>query len=119
MKTKETGQQYESQALAYLQQQGLTLLKRNYHSRFGEIDLIMRDGQQLVFVEVRYRRSRSFGGAIYSISAAKQRRIAQTAQSYLQGRRDDRSSCRFDVIAIDANTDINWITAAFDSPLTF
>ena len=61
--SKSTGQFYEQQALVFLQQQGLQLVQQNYSCRFGEIDLVMREQQTLVFVEVKFRRSNQFGGA--------------------------------------------------------
>jgi putative endonuclease len=111
-----TGDKHEDRALDYLQSRGLVLQSRNYHSRHGEIDLIMRDGETLVFVEVRYRKSNRFGGAVLSITPAKQRKIALTALQYLQKHKKTESPCRFDAVAItDTNTE--WIKAAFDSPL--
>src|SRR5204862_504789 len=73
----------EQRAERYLQSQGLGLIERNYRSRFGEIDLIMRDGTSLVFVEVRMRRNKDFGGAAASIDVRKQQRIIRTAHQYL------------------------------------
>ncbi len=116
MKTIERGELNEQLACDYLTSQGLELITRNYHSRFGEIDLIMSDGQMLVFIEVRYRRSNSFGGASMSITPAKQRKIALTANQFLQNNKKTEHPCRFDVIAIGANK-TEWIKSAFDSPL--
>ncbi|MDT8310618.1 MAG: YraN family protein [Methylophaga sp.] len=93
------GQQAEQIACDYLQQQGLQLITQNYHCRRGEIDLIMRDAETLVFVEVRARRSDRFGSALESITADKQSRIIATAQQYLQQNRLQQN-CRFDVIAV-------------------
>lgn len=98
--TQAIGQAGEDQALAYLQAQGLRLLERNFRCQRGEIDLIMQDGQQLVFVEVRARKNSSHGGAAASVSAAKQRKLSLTAQYYLQ-RLAQLPRCRFDLIAID------------------
>lgn len=93
------GQQAEQVACDYLQQQGLHLITQNYHCRRGEIDLIMRDADSLVFVEVRARRSDRFGSALESITADKQSRIIATAQHYLQQNRLQQN-CRFDVVAM-------------------
>ena len=103
----------EKQALAYLQEQGLSLICRNYYCRFGEIDLIMRDQDTLVFIEVRYRKNNDFGGALASITKRKQDKIVKTAKHYL-AQLEDEPYCRFDVIAIDqqANTP-QWIQNAF------
>ncbi len=116
MKTTETGRLYERRALDYLQSKGLKMIETNYHSSFGEIDLIMTHGKMLVFVEVRYRTRRDYGGAEYSVTPRKQRRIAQTAQVFLKSRNAGAMTCRFDVIAF-AGPDINWIRSAFDSPI--
>lgn len=117
------GKAAESKAARYLRSQGLRLLCRNYRSRHGEIDLIMADSNTLVFVEVRYRRSEQFGGAIESVTAAKQKKIRLTAASYLQTHpRLQSSNCRFDVIGLThapaaaVNTAVlrfDWIKNAF------
>jgi len=91
----------ETSAARHLQAQGLRLVCRNYRSRFGEIDLIMSDSNTLVFVEVRYRKSDSYGGAIDSVTASKQKRIRLTAAHYLQSHpRLQNRCCRFDVIGL-------------------
>lgn len=104
------GQAGEDAALAYLQQQGLLLVMRNFRCKAGEIDLVMAAANTLVFVEVRQRASSRFGGAGASIGAAKQRRLILTAQFYLQRYRMP-PPCRFDVVTIDGGQ-INWITDA-------
>jgi putative endonuclease len=117
---KEIGDSAEDRALAHLQQQGLRLVCRNYrlaggpHQRGAEIDLIMHasDGT-LVFVEVRARRSVAQGGAAASVSAAKQQRIVRAARHYLMGLAT-LPPCRFDVVAVDADT-LSWLPAAFDA----
>jgi putative endonuclease len=80
----EQGQQAEQQAAEFLTQQGLTPLQRNYRCRSGEIDLIMRGREGLVFVEVRFRRHMSFGGAAASVDRNKQQKLLRAAQHYLQ-----------------------------------
>ena len=111
-----SGTQAEQQALAYLTSEGLTKLASNYHSRFGEIDLIMRDKQTLVFVEVRMRGSRNFGGAAASITPVKQQKIIATAQQFLSGLREI-PPCRFDVVLLGsgAKPTIEWIRNAFSA----
>ncbi len=104
----------EDAALAYLQQQGLVLIERNFSCKGGELDLIMQAGAVLVFVEVRRRAAASFGGAVASITASKQRRLVVAAQRYLQRYRSDLPPCRFDVVAIDG-TVITWLSNAFDA----
>ncbi len=103
----------ENLAAAYLQRAGLQLVERNYRCRFGEIDLIARDGATLVFVEVRMRSSERFGGAAASITRAKQRKLLCTARHYLAGI-VRAPQCRFDAMLINGNTNaIEWLKNAF------
>lgn len=105
----------EQIAATFLQHQGLILIEKNFRSKYGEIDLIMRDGNALVFVEVRLRASQKFGGAAASISKSKQQKLSNTAEFYLQQHNQPDFSCRFDVIlmqAADANA-VEWIKNAF------
>ncbi|MDM5179084.1 YraN family protein [Massilia sp. DJPM01] len=104
------GQLWEQSALAYLQRQGLRLVEANYRCRGGEIDLILRDGEALVFVEVRQRASASHGGAAASITAAKVARMVRAAQTYLL-RFAQLPPCRFDVVAIDGEQ-MDWLRNA-------
>lgn len=112
--SQQRGQAAEDRACEYLQAQGFQLLARNYRLRGGEIDLIGRDGAYLVFVEVRYRSSEQFGGALHSIDSRKQQRIIRTAQHYLMRHPVDLP-CRFDVIALDQAQQITWIKNAFET----
>jgi putative endonuclease len=103
----------ESLAAQYLEAQGLTLAARNYRCRFGEIDIVAREGDTLVFVEVRRRRSEAFGGAAESITAAKRLRIIKAARHYL-GRLRNPPPCRFDAVLIRGEPPrIEWIRNAF------
>ncbi len=104
------GQAGEDRALDYLAGQGLQLVERNFRCKVGEIDLVMRDRDSLVFVEVRRRDSLDFGGALASVTPAKQRRMVRAAQFYLQRYRQ-LPPCRFDVIAIDGHG-LNWLKNA-------
>ena len=108
------GNQAEKVALSYLEQQGLTLIKKNYQTRLGEIDLIMQDGKSIVFVEVRLRKNNIFGGASESITQAKQRKIAKVAEQFLQ--HNGNQACRFDAIVMDKAEiqHIQWIKHAFE-----
>jgi putative endonuclease len=110
------GRDAETLACDYLMAKGMTLVERNYRSRFGEIDLIMDDRNCLIFVEVRYRRQARYGSGAESVDARKQARIIACARHYLlrNPRAADRP-CRFDVVAIEgvANPAIEWITDAF------
>jgi len=107
------GEPAEDLAAAFLERRGLTILQRNYRCRFGEIDIVARSGAQLVFVEVRARRSEAFGGAAGSITAAKRRRLVATARHYLATHRVDRA-CRFDVMLVrGTGQQVEWLTDAF------
>jgi putative endonuclease len=101
------GQLGEHAALAHLQRQGLVLVEANFSCKGGEIDLVMRDGSTLVFVEVRKRQDMTHGGAAASIGPAKIRRLVRAAQFYLL-RFDAMPACRFDVVAIDAGQ-LEWL----------
>lgn len=112
---RQQGDLAEKRALAYLLEQGLQLLESNVSSRLGEIDLIMRDGEAIVFVEVRSRVRSDFGGAAASVDAGKQRRVRREAQRWLKMRFGDRwPICRFDVFAFEGrDARIDWIRDAF------
>lgn len=101
------GRAAETAALAYLRQQGLRLIEQNFFTRWGEIDLIMCHQQTLVFVEVRQRTNTKFGGAVASVSQAKQDRLWKTAQIYLQ-RYAVPPPCRFDLLAFHGSQ-VAWI----------
>lgn len=113
------GNAAESLACDYLQQHGLVLLERNYRAPFGELDLIMRDQDHTVFVEVRYRRNHRFGSGADSVNTAKQDKLLKTALYYLQQHsRLAKRPVRFDVISIskmEGQSDINWIKDAFQA----
>lgn len=115
--TKQTGDAAEDRALAHLAAAGLKLVARNYRTPGrggGEIDLVMRDRTgTLVFVEVRKRASRAFGGAAASVSQVKQRRIIFAARHYLM-RLAQQPPCRFDVVSVEAGA-IEWLRGAFDA----
>ena len=107
------GKYQEDRALDYLNNQGLSLVERNYHGRYGEIDLIMKMGKTVVFVEVRYRKSSYFGTALESVGYQKQQKIIKTAQYYLQKHQlTDKIGTRFDVIAMSQGH-LEWIKDAF------
>ncbi len=111
-----SGVQAEQRAAQYLRQQGLEPVTKNYRSRFGEIDLIMQDGAELVFVEVRLRSNAGFGGAAASIDARKQQRLIRTAQQYLAGL-SHIPPCRFDAVLMDdvEGVNVQWLKNAFES----
>ena len=108
----------EQLAADYLAQHGLLLQASNFHNRRGELDLVMTEADTWVFIEVKYRRNNSFGGALFAISAQKQQKIKQCAAYYLQqaGLNEYNTSCRFDVIALQGditNPEITWLKNAF------
>ncbi|MEA3640453.1 MAG: YraN family protein [Lamprobacter sp.] len=111
---KRLGDYQEQQARRYLEDQGLCHVASNVRCKRGELDLVMRDGDTLVFVEVRFRASDRFGGAAASVDPRKQARLAAAAAYYLQ-RHSIHLPCRFDVIAIDGTGAIQWIRHAFDA----
>ncbi len=114
--TQGRGEAAEQAALEHLVARGLVPVARRYRSRFGEIDLILRDGPTLVFVEVRLRSSSRFGGAAASITAAKRRRIVTTARQYL-AQLAPVPPCRFDVVLLGTGTPptIEWLRDAFSA----
>ncbi len=114
--SKDRGKAAEERACRHLTARGLRLVERNFRCRRGEIDLIMRDGQELVFVEVRYRKDSRFGSAAESVDRRKQQRIVAAATLYLQ-RSSGIPPCRFDVLAISADQEepIEWVRNAFEA----
>ena len=115
--TRARGAQIEAAARDHLLAAGLRALAANAQARHGEIDLVMRDGDTVVFVEVRYRRSAAFGGGFASVDAGKRRRLVLAAQQFLATHRTLRDApCRFDVV--DASGDpaapkLRWLRDAF------
>lgn len=112
---QQQGDSAEQDALEFLQQTGLKLISKNYNCKLGEIDLIMQDGEILVFVEVRYRNSDKFGGAAASVNHQKQQKIIRSAEHYLQKNYRQPPTCRIDVVAIDKNRKIDWIKNAIEA----
>jgi len=109
----------EDLACAELRRRGYEILERRYRTRFGEIDIIAKDGDTVVFVEVKARLTDDFGGAAAAVTAWKQRRIAAMAVDYLARRRLHDCPCRFDVVAVDieeAGPRITVYANAFDAP---
>lgn len=118
MTTKEIGDFGETSACEFLEKNGITVLKRNFHCRAGEIDIIAKDGETIVFAEVKTRASKGYGTPAEFVDARKQEKIIKTALYYLG--RDD-IDMRFDVIEVMykccgdmlAVTEINHIKSAF------
>jgi len=122
--TREIGSHAENCALKYLLEQGLKLIKRNYHCKCGEIDLIMADNKIIVFVEVRYRKNTHYGSGAETIDFRKQKKLLASATHFLQNKRMLDRFCRFDVISVcqeqainnqTENFQINWIPNAFQA----
>jgi putative endonuclease len=110
------GKETELFAQQYLIREGLVLITKNFRCRGGEIDLIMQDNKALVFIEVRFRRSATFGSAIESVTQQKQACIIYIAYFFLQQHHKQYQSYRFDVIAITPSgekNEIQWIKDAF------
>ncbi|RMH69740.1 MAG: YraN family protein [Gemmatimonadetes bacterium] len=99
------GAQNEERAAVFLQQKGYTILERNFRTPYAEIDLIAKDGDTLVFVEVKARRSMRFGHPAAAVTPHKQQRIIHAAAIYLQQQDISDCACRFDVIAIHVRPD--------------
>ncbi|MGS2724626.1 YraN family protein [Porticoccus sp. GXU_MW_L64] len=117
------GDKAEQLARGHLKKAGLQIIECNYRCRRGEIDIIARDGDSLVFVEVRYRRQSKFGSAADSINPRKQARIIAAALNYLQRHQlAEKLPCRFDTICIVPQAggwrqhyDIDWLKDAFQA----
>jgi putative endonuclease len=111
------GQQAEHAALRHLIENGLTLVAKNFRCRLGEIDLIMKDVQQLVFIEVRLRSNPNFGDGFASVTLSKQKKIIHTARHFLANKTYyANASCRFDVVSVSlvkGSYCLDWITDAF------
>lgn len=112
----DSGRQAEALALQLLAAQGLKLIAQNWRCRRGELDLVMLDGDTVVFVEVRYRRHAAWGGALESVDARKRSRLSAAAEHFLQAHPQwSRRPCRFDVVAMGAGSPPDWIRNAFDT----
>ena len=115
--TSDIGANAENQCLIYLSDHGLKKLDKNFHSKMGEIDLIMEDKKTIVFVEVRYRSRQQYGTAIETVHFHKRKKIVLTAQYYLQkNSRLQKYNCRFDILGVSTYNDqlkFNWLKNAF------
>ena len=115
------GKRAERRAERYLRRRGLRLLARNYATRFGEIDLVMRDGVTVAFVEVRFRGPGAWNDGVESVNFAKMQRIARAARRFLAANpRYAEDAARFDVVAVSKTrlgTKCEWVPDAFDAPL--
>ena len=94
------GERGERIAEAYLRGQGFVILEKNYRGRTGEIDIVAREGETIVFVEVKARRNLAYGPPQLAVTPFKQRQISRTALTWLAHRRKQNAAARFDVVAI-------------------
>ena len=113
----DNGRRSEQQALKFLESKGLTLIASNLRYKFGELDLIMLEQQTIIFVEVKYRRHESYGGALHSLGQQQAIRLQRCAKAWLQ-KHDPQSkrACRFDLVALSGNfsdTECVWIKNIF------
>ncbi|WP_416191500.1 YraN family protein [Neisseria sp. CCUG12390] len=99
----------EDGALAFLEKQGCKLVARNWHCAYGEIDLIVKNGNMILFVEVKYRKNQQFGGAAYSISPSKLLKLQRSVEYYLQQHRLNHVPCRLDAVLIQGNRPPEWV----------
>lgn len=113
------GALFEERACEALQRAGLKLLERNFHTRHGELDLVMRHGETVVFVEVRHRVRATHGDAASSITAAKQAKLISAARLWLSSHpQHAQRPCRFDVVCYDGPADdarMSWWRDAFEA----
>ena len=109
---RQIGMEYERIAGEYLQSQGYEILEYNFHCRFGEIDIIAKQGEYIVFIEVKYRSSERYGEPLEAVTKGKQRTISKCAQSYLYKNRMWDMPVRFDVVGMREN-DIEVVHNAF------
>lgn len=104
---------YEEQAAAFLQKLGYTIVEQNYICPAGEVDIIARDGAELVFVEVKYRRSLGYGSGFDAVDPQKQKRLSKCLLYYLMSHKLADVASRFDVISIH-NREISLVKNAFN-----
>ena len=114
-KTRSFGDLGEELAARYLEGRGMRVVDRHYRQKWGEIDLICRDRQTWVFVEVKTRSSHFQPSAVDSITFAKQKRLIRAALSYMKWKRLEGCAMRIDLVLIEAGG-IEWITDAFEPP---
>jgi putative endonuclease len=112
MNKREVGADYESKACFYLEQKGYVILKRNYRTKTGEIDLIAKDGDCIVFIEVKYRVDAKYGYPREAVNRVKQRKIITTAKCFLKHTGSFNLCCRFDIVEI-LGEQVNHLLNAF------
>lgn len=110
---REIGTVYENKAVLFLQEKGYQILERNFYSKHGEIDIIAKDKEYLVFVEVKYRHNSYEGAALEAVTPTKRKRLVQAAEYYLYKKHYQNMEipCRFDVIAFDGEEIVHILNA--------
>ena len=119
---KQIGRQGEAEAADFLKRQGYRILRRGFRTRFGEVDLIAREGPVLCFIEVKTRSQLEFGPPIEAVTSGKMKRMAKSAQVYLARHKLDEVPLRFDVVSVletGGKVEFELFRGAFDSPLNF
>src|SRR5690606_14827723 len=119
MHKKHIGNQAENTAKQYLIEHGMTYIQSNYACKTGEIDLIMKDNDTLVFREVRYRRSPDYGSAAETVTHTKQQKVIRATEYYLLEHDMTNHFCRFDIVGISGQLNqpkFEWIKDAFGGP---
>ncbi|NTS76607.1 YraN family protein [Catenovulum sp. SM1970] len=114
--TRVKGAIYEKKAANFISTQGLSVIEQNWHVKGGELDLIAKQGNKLIFIEVKYRKSKQYGNAASTVTPSKQQKIKRAAILYMQsiGLNSQLTSYRFDIISFDGdNSAPNWIQNAF------
>lgn len=113
--TREVGTTYEQIACDFLQKEGLRVIETNFRTRMGEIDIIAQDKNEIVFIEVKYRKDTEYGGAPFAISRSKQQTIVRVAQVYIKMRKlPVHAFYRFDAVLIDG-ADVRHIKNAWQA----
>jgi putative endonuclease len=100
MNRRSKGREGENLAAQFLEKRGYSILERNYRFERGEIDLVAKDGQELVFVEVKSRHSQQYGAPEESVTPAKEAQLKKVAEGYLYEHDIENQSCRFDIVTI-------------------
>lgn len=107
------GEEYEQLAARFFQEQGFDIVAKNFFCRTGEIDLIVADETNLLFVEVKYRQGNSFGAALETITPSKQRKLLKCAEYFLlKNQQLMNLNLRFDVVVFAGEEPANWIKNA-------
>ncbi|MCR4901480.1 MAG: YraN family protein [Butyrivibrio sp.] len=118
MNKRNTGNKYEDMSCEYLEDNGLEIIERNFKCKIGEIDIIARDDKYTVFVEVKYRGSDQYGGALRAVDHRKQKKICKVSDYYrIIHKLDEYTPFRYDVLAVEGEGELlkfKWIKNAFD-----